>query len=307
MKFSKQEQNDEKFGIGKDKELALIFSYQGAVGGQCQVLIGKSVPSDANLFEEGIRAGEHVLANYSPLVISIARELYEKNTKCLDFEDLIGAGNEGLVLALHRFNPLMGCRFGTYAAWWIRNRISLAIRSARWIMRIPDRTYKQLLKVMKCIGLFTRRYGCVPSIPEISGLTKLSTEVVKRCLIWASHHELSLETPIGEDGQGTLGDLIEDRCGLSYQDAVDSLMRNQLIEAIGGVLRTLTPREEKVIRMRYGLDEDGEEGKLRGIGSSLALSAEAVRHIEAVAIRKLRQPSRARKLRPFTREAKGIA
>jgi len=281
------------------EEKSLIAGYRNGLAASARIEAGQPHLNDLDLVVQGRCAEEKLLVSHFPLVRSIARELYLRNNKCVDLEDLISAGNEGLVMAIRKFNPDATNRFSTYASWWVRNRVIMSIRSGRWMLRIPDRIYKQLLKVMKFVGNFVRSTGRRPSVSEISHDLKMSPSTIDRCLAWSNHQELSFDMPVGDDGKSTLADFItEDTFGLSYRAIADT----ELKDRISQVLKTLTRLEEKVLRLRFGLGVDGSQN-LDEIGDSFSITAERVRQIDVRGIRKLRHPVRTKALRPYLRYA----
>ena len=178
--------------------------------------------------------------------------------------------------------------------------MTLAVRESRWRIRIPDQTYKLFLRAIRFVAEFSQREGRPPSLAEIGEKFHRSPAFFQRLLSWNEQQEISLSTPVGDHGTSVLADFIEDRSTNSQSDVVTSV---DLKNKIAQVLRTLTPREEKIIKMRFGL-EGGEELALSSVGKSLDLGPERTRQIEVNAIRKLRHPARARVLKPFLREGR---
>lgn len=247
---------------------------------------------------------EHDIAREHELVLSnlfvvevIAKKYYSLNKAFVQLEDLIAAGYEGLVVAVKRFDPKRGVQFKTYASWWIRNRIGREIRHSRWIIDIPERDYRRVLKLLKVVRILRQGFGREPTAEEIAKYMDIPCSTARHLLRWTSSDVLSLDMPVGEDGISTLADFITDRHCL-WRTADGQTERSGLADGLAGILHTLTPREEKIIKMRFGL-EDGSEYSLEEIGQSFAITRERVRQIEAKAMRKLRHPSRSRKLAPF--------
>jgi RNA polymerase primary sigma factor len=180
--------------------------------------------------------------------------------------------------------------------------MSLLIRGERWVQKIPDRIHRRILRLMKAVGSLSQSHGRPPAVHEIAGFMGLPVILVRKLLLFAERETVSLETPVGDDGTTTLGDLIPETqtiWGRSVENVDDTQAKSELRKAVDDVLRTLTPREEKVLRLRFGLNGDGAELTLQKIGSKFAVVRERVRGIEARALAKLRRPSRRRRLIPF--------
>ena len=228
------------------------------------------------------------------LVVSVAKRYAGRG---LPFLDLIQEGNLGLMKAAEKFEPERGFKFSTYATWWIRQSITRAIADQGRTIRIPVHLVESINRVKKTAGDLLRKKGREPTVEEIA--VRLDMEPARvRELLQLAQDPISLETPVGEEEDAHLEDFIQDEeAGVPVDEAGRQLLRRELFS----VLKSLTPREERVIALRFGL-EDGRARTLEELGKEFNVTRERVRQIEAKALRKLRHPSRAKRLRDYLDE-----
>jgi len=243
------------------------------------------------LAEEGKAAQDHLVKANSRLVVSVAKKYIGRG---VPFLDLIQEGNIGLIRAVNKFDYRRGYKFSTYATWWIRQAVTRAIADQGRTIRVPVHMYEQINKLTRTSRKLVQELGRQPTLEEIAGELDVPLRKVER-IMKVAQRPLSLETPVGEEEDSYLGDFIED---METVAPVDAASRSLLREELDETLSSLTPREVRILQLRFGL-VDGYSYTLEEVGRKFGVTRERIRQIEAHALGRLRHPSRSRRLRDY--------
>ena len=275
-------------GVGIDDPVRMYLKEIGRV----PLLNAEEEVELAKRIEKGEEEAKRSLAEANlRLVVSIAKRYVGRG---MLFLDLIQEGNLGLIKAVEKFDYTKGYKFSPYATWWIRQAITRSIADQARTIRIPVHMVETINKLIRISRQLLQEYGRDPTPEEIAEKMDITEERVRE-IMKIAQEPISLETPIGEEEDSHLGDFIEDEEALAPADAASFMLLKEQLE---GVLDSLTPREEKVLRLRFGLD-DGRSRTLEEVGKEFGVTRERIRQIEAKALRKLRHPSRSKKLKDY--------
>ena len=281
--------------LSHEEELEIAISIEAGREARKEIQLGRVPPERMHEFELAVAAGqnarEHLIKANTRLVVSVAKRYTGHGIALLD---LIQEGNLGLMKAVGKFDYKRGFRFSTYATWWIRQTITRSIADQSRTIRLPVHMADRIRGIYKTNHELEQKLGRVPNIDELAAELNLSVKKVQ-WILKVSWLPLSLESPVGDDEESELGMFIEDEVSPTpLQSAYQSMLKEKLAE----VLLTLSPREARIIQMRFGLG-DGNVYTLEQVGQKFGLTRERIRQIEGKALRRLRHPRRARQLRDY--------
>ncbi len=282
--------------LSTEEEVCLAKRLEAGLAAQSQLDSGKTFDVEYeqslhNVIEDGKDARDHLIKANTRLVVSIAKRYMGRG---VPFLDLIQEGNLGLMKAVEKFDYTRGYRFSTYATWWIRQTITRAIADQGRTIRVPVHMSDRIRHLYKTARQLEQEHGCKPTPEEIAARMDLEPRKVQ-WMLKVSWRPLSLERPVGEEEDSELGSFIEDD---TTPTPTQSAYQNLLREKVEEVLSTLTPREARILRLRFGL-QNGRQYTLEEVGQKFGLTRERIRQIEGKALRRLRHPRRSRQLRDF--------
>jgi RNA polymerase primary sigma factor len=291
----RQELTSQAF-LSREEEHALAVAARDGRNAQRGVGARASYRTRRQIIINGLDAEDWLAEAHLRLVFRMARDMLRKNKGVgVSLEDLVLAGNEGLVEAIKRYDPGLKCRLNTYARWWILNKMANEIRLYRWQTHIPDHTYRDLLKIKRVHRLLIPQLGREPTLDEVATELGVPRERVASMLaLWATQDVVSLHKKIGEEGRTTFADVVRDprdafAADVEASPVTDSVESKLLREAIIARVRTLTQKERQVMMLRFGLD-GGEPRTLTTVGWYLGVSRQRARQLQTTALKKLRHP-----------------